>query len=99
MSKIQIMSRALLVFGLLLAVPAAAEASCVKKAARATAGSESSAKWFAMETIVQQVSWGLWPGWVVTGELPGYTVKKKFYKCKPEGSLYNCFAQATICKK
>ena len=51
---------------LTMAAASSAQAACVTKAAEATAGSESGAKWFVMETIVQQVSWGLWPGWVAT---------------------------------
>lgn len=74
-------------------------AECVTKGAKATAGSESSAKWFVMETIVQQVSWGLWPGWVATGEVSGHTVKNERYKCESKGGSVTCIGQATICKK
>ncbi len=75
-----------------------ASANCVTKGAKATSYSESSAKWFVMETIVQQVSWGLWPGWVATGQLPGYKIKKEKYKCSKESSSTTCIGQATICK-
>ena len=75
-----------------------AGASCVTKGAKATSYSENSAKWFVMETIVQQVSWGLWPGWVASGQLPGYKVKNKRYKCTKESTATTCIGQATICK-
>ncbi|GAG30928.1 unnamed protein product, partial [marine sediment metagenome] len=35
-----------------------AQAKCLKKAAIATAENEKSAKWYALETMVQAVSWG-----------------------------------------
>ncbi len=77
---------------------ATAEAACVRKAAVATAPTESQAKWFAMETIVQQISWGLWPGWVATGQLPGYKVQKRKYTCSKADFGVKCNATATICK-
>lgn len=76
-----------------------ASAACVSKSAQATSGSESSAKWFAMETMVQAVSWGLWPGWVATGEVSGYTVKKERYKCSADGGSHTCISWATFCEK
>lgn len=82
-----------------LALVSSAHAKCVKKAAEATSGSKSSAQWFVMETIVQQVSWGLWPGWVVTGDLPGYTIRNKRFKCKDSDLGVTCYGQATICEK
>lgn len=82
-----------------VALTGAASAACVKKSAQATSGSESSAKWFAMETMVQAVSWGLWPGWLATGEVSGYTVKNERYKCKADGGSTTCISWATFCKK
>lgn len=79
------------------ALPAAA--ACVDKSAQATSPTEASAKWFAMETMVQAVSWGLWPGWVATGQVAGYDVKKERYKCKADGGGYTCISWATFCKK
>ncbi len=80
----------------LLASPASAD--CVTKAAEATAGSESSAKWFALETMVQAVSWSLWPGFLSNGKVEGYTVKNEHYKCSKSSGGYYCRGQATFCK-
>jgi hypothetical protein len=76
----------------------AAEAQCVKKGAVATAGSAESAKWFALETMVQSVSWGLWPGFLANGKVEGYTVSDR-YSCKPDGGQVTCRGTATFCKK
>lgn len=70
---------------------------CVKKAAVATSGSAESAKWFALETMVQSVSWGLWPGFLATGKVEGYKIRKQRYKCTGKGSV-TCRGQATFCK-
>lgn len=86
-------------FFCVILAPVAADAGCTKKAAEATSGSEDSAKWFVMETIVQQVSWGLWPGWVLTGDLPGYSIKNKKFRCKKGSFGVTCYGQATICSK
>jgi hypothetical protein len=75
-----------------------AHAQCVTKGANATAGSESSAKWYVMETMVQAVSWGLWPGWVANGKVAGYTVRNEKYDCKPQGGQVFCRGRATFCK-
>lgn len=77
----------------------AANAACVNKGAVATSGSEKDAKWFAMETMVQGVSWGLWPGWLSTGKVEGHTVKNERYKCAPEGGMVTCHGRATFCTK
>jgi hypothetical protein len=73
-------------------------ASCVTKAAEATSTSEDSAKWFALETMVQAVSWGLWPSFVATGDVPGYKIKDQKYKCSKGGMGVTCRGQATFCK-
>lgn len=83
----------------MLAAPTMAQAGCVKKAAEATASTKSSAKWFVMETIVQQVGWEYWPGWLANGKIAGHRVKRKHYKCKKGGWGYTCYGQATICTK
>ena len=75
-----------------------ANADCVRKHAQATSTSESSAKWFALETMVQSVSWGLWPTFVLSGNVPGYTIKKERYKCKPGDLGITCQGSATFCK-
>jgi hypothetical protein len=54
-----------------------ASAGCMSKAAVATAGSADSAKWYALETMVQAVSWGLWPGFVATNKVEGHVVKNE----------------------
>ena len=58
-----------------------AVAGCVNKGAVATAGSADSAKWYALETMVQSVSWGLWPGFLSNGKVAGHVVKNEKYKC------------------
>ncbi len=75
-----------------------AEAACVKKGAVATAGSEEWAKWYALETTVQALSWGLWPGFLSNGKVEGYSVNDK-YSCKPDGGQITCRAAVTFCKK
>ncbi|MBA2126435.1 hypothetical protein DLM45_09410 [Hyphomicrobium methylovorum] len=75
-----------------------ANAACVTKGAVATSGSADSAKWFAMETMVQSVSWGLWPGFLANGKVEGYRVSNKQYRCKPDGGSVTCHGRATFCK-
>lgn len=77
----------------------AASAGCVHKGAKATAGSEKDAKWYVMETMVQAVSWGLWPGWLQTGKVAGYSVSGERYVCKPDGGQVTCRGRATFCTK
>ncbi len=88
---------AAIVAGMLLCA-GTASAQCVTKGANATAGSEASAKWFVMETMVQAVSWGLWPGWVANGKIAGYSVRSEKYECKPQGGQVFCRGRATFCK-
>ena len=76
-----------------------ASAGCVNKGAVATAGSTKDAKWYAMETMVQSVSWGLWPGWLSTGKVEGYSVSNERYSCKPDGGQVTCHGRATFCTK
>ena len=71
---------------------------CVKKAAVATAATADQAKWYALETTVQAVSWSLWPGYVSTSKVEGYNVKDS-YKCNPDGGQVTCHVVATFCKK
>jgi hypothetical protein len=80
------------------AIAAPASAECVTKAAQATSSTEESAKWFALETMVQGVSWGLWPAFVATGDVPGYKITKQNYKCMPGGAGVTCRGSATFCK-
>jgi len=74
-----------------------ANAGCVTKGAVATSTSADSAKWFALETMVQSVSWGLWPGFVATGNVEGYKVVNKRYNCKVDGGMTTCHGTATFC--
>ena len=74
-----------------------ASAGCVSKAAVATSGSAESAKWYALETMVQAVSWGLWPGFVATNKVEGHVVKNERYKCTPDGDQVTCHGTATFC--
>ncbi|MEM7775708.1 MAG: hypothetical protein AAF732_08870 [Pseudomonadota bacterium] len=76
----------------------AAHADCVTKGAVATSASEDSAKWFALETMVQSVSWGLWPSFVANGSTPGYKITKQRYRCSKGNFGITCRGQATFCK-
>ncbi len=76
----------------------AAQAECVKKGAVATAGTEEWAKWYALETTVQALSWSYWPGFLQNGKVEGYNVNDK-YSCKPDGGQVTCRAAVTFCKK
>ena len=85
-------------FGAMIAVTSAASAECVQKAAVATSATTDQAKWYALETTVQAVSWNLWPGYVATSKVEGYNVKDS-YKCAPDGGQVTCHVVATFCKK
>jgi hypothetical protein len=76
-----------------------ANARCMTKAAVATSTSADSARWFAMETMVQNVSWGLWPGFLANGQVEGYRVVNKRYRCRPDGGMVTCHGRATFCAK
>ncbi len=75
----------------------AAEAQCLNKAAEATAASEKSAKWYALETMVQSVSWGLWPSFLADGSTPGYRITNERYRCSKGTFGVTCRGQATFC--
>jgi hypothetical protein len=77
----------------------AANAGCVTKAAVATSTSADSARWFALETMVQHVSWGLWPGFVANGDVTGYKVINTRYRCRPDGGMVTCHGRATFCTR
>lgn len=78
------------------AVPSA-NAGCVTKGAVATADGEKNTKWYVMETMVQAVSWGLWPGFLSNGKVEGYKVSNEHYSCKPDGGQTTCHGRATFC--
>jgi hypothetical protein len=77
---------------------ASADAACTTKGAVATSTSAASAKWFAKETMVQNVSWGLWPGFLANGKVSGYRVVNERYRCGPDGGMVKCHGRATFCK-
>ena len=83
--------------GMMVLAAQPATAKCLTKGAVATAGSETWAKWFAMETMVQSVSWGIWPAFVADGSTPGWKVTKEKYRCKKDGASITCRSQATFC--
>lgn len=97
-TSMRVLASAAIVAGAMIAVAVPASAQCVTKAAEATAGDEKSAKWFALETMVQSVSWGLWPSFVANGTVPGYTIKNQKYRCQSGGGGVSCRGQATFCK-
>jgi hypothetical protein len=74
-----------------------ASAGCYTKTAKATTDNEKDSKWYALETIVQAVDWGAWPGYVATGKPTGYVIKSQQYNCKPDGGQITCHARATLC--
>ena len=74
-----------------------AQATCLKKAAIASSGDAKSAKWFALETMVQSVSWGIWPAFVANGSTPGYRIAKQRYTCEGSGVSVTCKGWATFC--
>ncbi len=84
---------------IILAAGAAAQAQCVTTGARATAATATSAKWYVMETMVQAVSWGLWPGFLATGKVAGHTIRNEKYKCITGPSGVTCRGRATFCKR
>ena len=75
-----------------------AQAACVTQGAIATSADAKSAKWYVMETMVQAVDWGLWPGYVATSKVAGYKVTGERYKCKPDAGGVTCQGRATFCK-
>src|SRR5450631_2728178 len=85
------------VLALGVAAPAAG-AACLTKGAVATSATEASAKWFAMETMVQAVDWGLWPGYVATSKVAGYRISGERYVCHGGVGGVTCQARATFCK-
>lgn len=89
----------------LLTSAGAHAADCVTKGANATASSEPSAKWYVMETMVQSVSWGLWPGFLAANpqhtsnyKVEGYKITNERYQCQPQGGQVFCRGRATFCK-
>ena len=50
-----------------------------------------------METMVQAVSWSLWPGWLSNGKVAGHTVKNERYRCHKDTGGITCHGRATFC--
>ena len=92
-----VMSATVLVLAM-TAAGATAEAACVTKGAVATSSDAKAAKWYVMETMVQAVDWGLWPGYVATSKVDGYRVVGERYRCKSDGAGVTCQGRATFCK-
>jgi hypothetical protein len=89
----------LAVLAIATAIPAsAANAGCLTKGAVATSADAKSAKWFALETMVQAVGWDLWPGFVATNKVAGYKITGQRYTCKPDAGSVTCQGRATFCK-
>ncbi len=76
----------------------AAQAGCVTKGAVATSADAKSAKWFALETMVQAVGWDLWPGFVAISTVAGYKISAERYSCKSDAGGVTCQGRATFCK-
>ena len=75
-----------------------AQAACVTKGAIATSDTAESAKWYALETMVQAVSWSLWPGFLSNGKVEGYRITGERYTCKKDSGGVTCRGRATFCK-
>ena len=88
----------MLLVSFMVLASAGAQAKCLNKAAVATSGTEESAKWFALETMVQSVSWGLWPSFVADGSTPGWRIATQNYRCRQSGASVTCRGQATFCQ-
>jgi hypothetical protein len=89
------------VVGMVLALgspQAFAAGACITKSAEATSGSAESAKWFAIETMVQGISWSLWPGYVANSKVEGYSISNQKFNCKPAAGGTYCVGSATFCK-
>jgi hypothetical protein len=72
------------------AVSAAAAQHCVLKAGRGYGPTLGMAQFQSYE-IIEQVT-GNWP-------IKTDSISKPTYKCKPSGGMYECVAQAKVCKK
>ena len=84
--------------GVAFSSQAFAGCECAKKYAVATSGSEQRAKWYALESTVQAVSWGLWSGYVASSKVDGYSVSDH-YRCHSGGGQVTCHVSATFYKK
>ena len=100
------MAMALVAVAGMSAMAGTAEASCVKKGAIGSAGSQDGAKLQVDEALLQAVDWGAWAAWMASSNkvgaaanVGGYSFGKRTYKCEQGGSWgWTCRGQATICK-
>jgi hypothetical protein len=103
MSKIVRAFLALACAGVVLGAGAAADAACVTKAGRGTAGTRDGAKFQAWEAVLQATDWGSWAAFMAQGAepgvAPGYKVSNLRTKCGKGGMLgQECVMQAKLCK-
>jgi hypothetical protein len=102
MSKTTRALLALACAGAVLAAAGAAEAQCVTKAGRGTAGDLDGAKFQAWEAVLQATDWGSWASFMAQGAkpgvAPGYKVSNLRTKCGKGGWGQECVMQAKLCK-
>jgi hypothetical protein len=88
--------------GSVFAAAGAAEAQCVTKAGRGTAGDLDGAKFQAWEAVLQATDWGSWASFMAQGAkpgvAPGYKVSNLRTKCGKGGWGQECVMQAKLCK-
>jgi hypothetical protein len=81
---------------------AGAEAACITKAGRGTAGSVDGAKFQAWEAVLQATDWGSWAAFMAGGgkvpSAPGYKVSGVSSRCRPGELGHVCIMQARLCK-
>ena len=79
-----------------------AEAACITKAGRGTAGSVDGAKFQAWEAVLQATGWGSWAAFMAGGgkvpTAPGYKVSGVTSRCRPGELGHVCVMQARLCK-
>jgi hypothetical protein len=79
-----------------------AEAACITKAGRGTAGSVDGAKFQAWEAVLQATDWGSWAAFMAGGgkvpSAPGYKVSGVSSRCRPGELGQVCVMQARLCK-
>lgn len=80
-------------------VGTASAKTCFKKAGVGEATTKKGAQFQVDEVLLQATDWGAWAAWMATGNTPGYTFGKRYYKCSKGGSWgWKCYGQARICK-
>ena len=78
-----------------------AEAGCITKGGKGTAGSVEGAKFQAWEAVLQATDWGSWAAFMAGGgkvpTAPGYKVSGVKSRCKPGELGQVCIMQARLC--